>query len=54
MHKTASLLREKRKKQQEEEKKRIDELKTSNKEQYLQTLYDRRQIILERIQDRAN
>ena len=53
MHKTASLLREKRKKQQEEEKKRVDELKTSNKEQYLQTLYDRRQIILERIQDRA-
>ena len=53
MHKTASLMREKRKKQQEEEKKRVDELKTTNKEQYLQTLYDRRQIILERIQDRV-
>ena len=53
MHKTASLLREKRKKQQDEERKRVDELKTTNKEQYLQTLYDRRQVILERLQERA-
>jgi hypothetical protein len=35
MHKTASVMREKRKKQQEEERKRVDELKTTNKEQYL-------------------
>jgi len=53
MHKTASVMREKRKKQQEEERKRVEELKTSNKEAYLASLYDRRQIILERIQDRT-
>jgi len=52
MHKTAAVLREKRKKHQEEERKRVDELKSTNKDQYLQNLYDRRQIILERMQDR--
>jgi hypothetical protein len=30
----------------------VDDLKTSNKEAYLASLYDRRQVILERIQDR--
>ena len=52
MHKTASVLREKRKLKQEEEKKKINELLTNNKEQYLANLYDRRQVIIERISDR--
>lgn len=52
MHKTASVLREKRKLKQEEEKKKINELLTNNKELYLANLYDRRQVIIERMSDR--
>ena len=46
-------MREKRKIVQAEEKKRTEELKTKDKDTYLTNLYERRRLILEKMQKRA-
>ena len=53
MHKTAAEMREKRKQQQEADRKRTEELKSNDKDQYLANLYERRRLILEKMQKRA-
>ena len=52
MQKTATVMREERKKQMEEERKKIETLKSTDADAYLQGLYERRKEILSRMAER--
>ena len=52
MQKTAAIIREEKKKQTEEERKRINDIKSSDPDNYLRNLYDKRKEILDRMTEK--
>ena len=53
MQKTAGMMREEKKQQMKQERDKIDELKSSDPDAYLKSLYDKRKEVLDRMAERA-